>query len=151
MGRFYASADRISGILLFLVGGAAIYGAVRLEIGTLGQPEPGLFPFLAGLAVLILAVLLLIQDARREPSDAEPAPRMRSALMAIGGLAAFVLSLDLLGYVVATALLVAILLFVFEIRRMWVYALAAPLIAIGSYVLFHVLLNLPLPAGALGF
>ena len=134
-----------------LVGGAAVYGAVRLEIGTLGQPEPGLFPFLAGLAVLVLAVLLLIQDLRRGPVDAEAAPRMRSALMAIAGLAAFVLILDVLGYVLATALLVAILLFVFEIRSVWAYALAVPVIALGSYGLFHRLLNLPLPTGPLGF
>ena len=73
------------------------------------------------------------------------------AISVIACLIAFVPALQWLGFLIATALLVAALLAVFGIRRLLPYAIAVPVLAGGSYLLFDRVLGLPLPAGPLGF
>jgi hypothetical protein len=55
-----------------------------------------------------------------------------------------------LGYVLAAAALTAILLIVFGVRGVRAFAIVVPAAALGSYLLFDVLLGIPLPAGPLG-
>ncbi len=150
------SATAIASALLVLIGGAALYGAVRMVIGTPDVPDAGFFPLLAALILVVLAAVLFIDQMRRPTAASaeageETAPSLRAALPVIAGFAAYVPALEWLGFLVATALLVALLLAVFGIRRPLPYAAAVPLIAGGSYLLFHLLLGLPLPVGPAGF
>ncbi len=151
MLRGPASADRLSGIVFGLIGCGAVFGAVSLEIGTPGAPQPGFFPFLAGLALVLLSGVLALRAADGRPSDTEPFGGVGAVLMAVAGLIAFVLTFELVGYVIAAAVLAAILLAVFGIRSIGAFAIVVPAVALGSYVLFDILLGIPLPAGPMGF
>lgn len=143
------SADRISGGMFFLVGLGALIGAVRLQIGSPGEPQPGFFPFLAALGMLVLSVTLIVQDWRGRSSGTEPFSNTRPPLYTLLGLVAFVVIIGPLGYMPAIAVLTIVLLLVLGVRERWKFALLVPLVSIGSFILFDKLLNVPLPAGPL--
>jgi putative tricarboxylic transport membrane protein len=141
------SADRVAGSLFFLLGLAAAIGGVRLDLGTPSEPQPGFYPFLAGILLMGLSVLLIVQDIRGRSDGAEPFLQLKAPLLALAGLVAFVALVRPLGYVPATAMLTVALLHVLEVRRLWVYLLAAIVVPIGTYLLFDRLLSIPLPSG----
>ncbi|HZH52147.1 MAG TPA: tripartite tricarboxylate transporter TctB family protein [Microvirga sp.] len=145
------SPNRIAGGFFLLLALGAIAGAVRLEIGTPSEPQPGFFPFLGGLGLAILSVLLIVQDLRGRGTDGEPFVDTKRPIMAVAGLTAFVLLLDLLGYVLATAALSLALLVILGVRLRWGALLSALGLAAGSYILFDRILDVPLPEGILGF
>jgi len=141
------SADRVAGSLFFLIGLAAAVEGVRLDLGTPSQPQPGFYPFLAGLLLMGLSVLLIVQDFRGRSDGAEPFLQFKAQLLALAGLVGFVTFLRPLGYVPATAILTVILLRVLEVGKWWGYVLAAVVVPIGTYLLFDRLLGIPLPSG----
>jgi putative tricarboxylic transport membrane protein len=148
-------ADTIASALLLILGSAALYGAIDMGIGTPEVPDAGFFPMLAALALAALAAVQLVV-ALRAPTEPQTAtaesppasPYMAPAVIAC--LLAYVPALQWLGFLIATALLVGAILAIFGIRRPLAYALAVPLMAGGSYLLFDLALGLPLPAGPLG-
>jgi putative tricarboxylic transport membrane protein len=147
--RGLMSANKIAGGCFLLLGLGAIAGAVGLTIGTPREPQPGFFPFLAGLGLAILSGLLIVQDLRGRGSEGEPFANVRRPLMAVLALVAFVVLLDPIGYVLATAALAAVLLLVLGGRLSWATAALIALLAAGSYGLFDRLLGVPLPKGVL--
>lgn len=142
-----AWADRIAGSVFFLLGVGAVIGAVRLQIGSPSEPQPGFFPVLGGAALMLLSAILIVQNFRGRSSGAEPFGPLRAPLLALAGLVAFVALLGPLGYVPATATLAVVLLLVFEVRTLWVFALTVPILSVGTYVLFDRMLGIPLPPG----
>ena len=150
------SASIIASALLVILGSAALYGAIDMGIGTPEVPDAGFFPLLASLALAGLGTAQLVGELRR-PAEADEAPTespstsQRMAMSVIASLIAYVPALEWLGFLIATALLVAVLLAIFGVRRLLSYAIAVPVLAGGSYLLFDRVLGLPLPAGPLGF
>ncbi|MFC4173999.1 tripartite tricarboxylate transporter TctB family protein [Microvirga sp. GCM10011540] len=148
--RGLKSGDLVAGGFFLLLGVGAIAGAIRLEIGTPSEPQPGFFPFLGGLGLTILSALLIFQDFRGRSSGGEPFVETRRPVLAILGFVAFVALLDPLGYVLATALLAAVLLLILGVRLGWGSILTVVVLAAGSYLLFDRVLDVPLPEGILG-
>jgi putative tricarboxylic transport membrane protein len=104
----------------------------------------------------ILSILLLV-TARRQPVAAVERRLFsnRKVLIpvgaTIGGLAAYILLLERLGFLLGTGLLTAFLLGVVE-REKWATAvLVAVLNAVGLYVVFRLLLGVSLSKNVLGF
>ena len=122
----------------------------RLQIGNLSEPQPGFFPFVSGLTLMVLSAILLVRDWRGHSYQTEFFGDVRPPLFVLLGLVALVALLAPLGYVAATAILAVILLFVLGVRKVWVFAVAVPPVSVGSYALFDRLLDVPLPAGPLG-
>lgn len=145
--RSPVSANKAAGGFFLLLGLGAIIGAVRLQIGTPREPQPGFFPFLAGVGLAILSGLLIVQDLRGRSSAGEPFADLRRPLLAVLALIAFVVLLDPIGYVLATAALATALLLVLGGRLGWGTATLIIVLAAGSYGLFDRLLNVPLPRG----
>jgi putative tricarboxylic transport membrane protein len=150
------SASTIASALLLILASAALYGAFGMGIGTPDVPGAGFFPLLAALALGVLAAVQLLGEYRRhaqpEAAPAEsPAASQRMAMSVIACLVAYVPTLEWLGFLIATALLVGLLLAVYGIRRPLPYAITVPVLAGGSYLLFDMALGLPLPTGPLGF
>ncbi len=123
--------------------------------GTFG-PGAGFLPFWLGAAMAILSIILLV-NATREPASASgrsPFPTgwaLLPLLETAGALAAFILLLETLGFLVATALLTAFLLRVVE-REPWLTTgLVAVANAAGLYVVFQILLGVSLPKNIFGF
>lgn len=123
--------------------------------GTFG-PGAGFLPFWLGLAMAVLAIILLV-NATREPvlaGGCAPFPtgwKLLPILETICGLAVFILLLETLGFLLSIALLTAFLLRVVE-GEGWGTTL---LVAVGNagalYIIFKVLLGVSLPKNTFGF
>ena len=144
------SRDRASAFVWL---GLAILVAVQsyaLKLGTLHQPGPGFFPFWGAIVLGLLSMVLLVGARSRRVSDSAPGARSWMPLIVAGGLLAYVLLLEPLGFVMVTFLF---LLFLFRlVRRGWlVSGLVALTGTAACYALFQLWLKSQLPRGPLGF
>jgi putative tricarboxylic transport membrane protein len=123
--------------------------------GTFG-PGAGFLPFWLGVAMAILSIILLVNATREsaQASEGSPFPKgqaISAILKTIGGLAAFILLLETLGFLVSIALLTAFLLRCVERVRWLTTATVAVANAIGMYIVFQMLLGVSLPKSIFGF
>lgn len=144
-----AWGDLIGGTVLLAVGVYAIVEGVKLGMGKISDPQPGFFPFWSGVVVAILSALVLIGAVSGHGSKTEPLGSVGKPIIMIIGMAAYVAFLNILGYLIATAVLAVLLLWVLGTRKWPALGLAAFLLAGGSYYLFDRLLNVTLPGGIL--
>jgi len=139
--------DRILGLGALLL--AAFVGAAswRFGLGLTVSPGPGFWPFLVALCIAGLGAALALRPnaAFRAPSGDDS--RWRSLWIALGTLGFFVLALEPLGYPVATSLLLLVQFRWVEGRPWRMSLYAAMTAAIVSFVIFRLLLKVPLPAG----
>jgi len=145
-------ADRI--VALVLLGGAVAFSAVALQFPYRGPngPGSGFLPFWLGVAMTVLAVLLLVQ-AGRAP-DARWVPDRVGLVRLVAVVAStllFVALLPVVGMIPGTALFLIGLLRFLE-RYAWPTAIGVGVGAAGAnYVLFVRWLQVPFPQGWLGF
>lgn len=131
-------------------GAAALYESSKLPFGTVRSPGQGFFPWWTGVALALLALVLLVQALASRSNTAREGSggfAKVSALLLV--LLAYTLLLDSLGYPLCTFLLVLFMLLAIDPQR-WTVALGmAAITAVGSYVLFAIWLGVPLPRGPL--
>jgi putative tricarboxylic transport membrane protein len=149
-------ADQITGVLVLMFSLAVMEGSRRLPPSLTFGPGPGFFPFWLGGAMAVLSVLLIVKASRRPAASlgAPLVPSLRAllpVLLAVGGLAAYILLLERLGFLLGTALLSVFLLGVVERERWPKSVLMAVLNAVVLYVIFHLLLGVSLPRSGFGF
>jgi putative tricarboxylic transport membrane protein len=143
--------DVASALVLLAVALLAWMAARDLPWGTLHQPGAGFFPkslalLLGSLSIVLLARGGLIDTAPVSSLWPEREGRIRVAIM-LAALLAYVLLLEPVGYLIATAGLFLVLLR-WVGRQGWAITLGtAALAAVGSYVLFARWLMVSLPAG----
>lgn len=150
-------ADKIIGLIILAFAGLVIVESMRMPQEG-GNFEPGIrfLPFWLGVIMAVLAALLTA-NAWRKPAE-EAVRRLwpnRQALISIvlllAGLAAYIALLETLGFLVDTLLFNAFLIGV-VMRATWRMTLS---VALGSsvalYVIFKVLLEVPLPKNLFGF
>jgi putative tricarboxylic transport membrane protein len=142
--------DIIGGFILLFVGVWAIIGGMKLHLGKFSEPQPGFFPFWGGVVLAVLSGVLLFQALSGRSKGTEAFGALWRPMIMIIGLIAYVAILNSLGYIIATIVLSIVLLRVLGTKRSWVLALAALIIAFGTYILFDRLLNVTLPGGVLG-
>lgn len=147
---------QIAGLVLLALAVAVVSGALQLRYYTSLGPGPGFFSFWIGIVLAILAVIMVVQTLFQpaERLSADFFPR-RDGWLRMG---AVVLSL-----VVAVVLmerlgfsLTMFAVFVFLLRSLGGYGLATCIAAafgasFGIDYVFVRWLNVPLPAGLLGF
>ena len=150
-------ADKIIGLIMLIFAGLVIEESLRMPQEG-GNFEPGIrfLPFWLGVLMAILSALL-VGSAGRKPAEGD-AKRLwpdRQAAMSIvllvAGLAVYIAFLETLGFLVATLLFNAFLMaVVMKAPRNTTIA-----VAVGSslaiYVIFRVLLEVPLPKNMFGF
>jgi putative tricarboxylic transport membrane protein len=154
MGSQLKKETIISGFWLVF----AVYFAIesqRLGLSTGNRPGPGFFPFGAAVSIAVIAVFRLVKnlrdDSAPEVSAAVGAAEARLVLAVIAGMALYALSLDVLGFLLCTFLLVAFYLRVVAARSWRVTVSFAAAVALGSHLFFAELLNAALPRGVLGW
>jgi putative tricarboxylic transport membrane protein len=140
----------ISGVWLLL----SCYGSIasyKLGLGAGGRPGPGFFPFGAALAIGVIALVRLLRAQREAASAAfaTTASEWRRIACVIGGMLAYALLLDVLGFSICTFLLLAFYLQIVALQR-WTLSLGFALaVALASHLFFDLLLNAQLPRGIL--
>ncbi len=144
--------QRITGIVLLGVAGLVIQQSIFvLRIDDGGQPGSGFLPFglgiiLAGLAVALIAVNLGPDAEKRALWGAGAWVR---PLLSVLLFAAYAAALEKLGYIISVFALVFLWLVVLEHKK-WLRAILPGILsAVGVWLIFGFLLNVPLPLGIL--
>jgi|WetSurSiteA1Bulk_404760.scaffolds.fasta_scaffold115847_2 putative tricarboxylic transport membrane protein len=153
----FRERDVASSLFWTLVGVLFCIGGLHYGIRRSGIPGPGFLPFVTGLILVALSLLLLVSRVWKAPGEADPkgepmpgGQALRRILIVLGALCLYALILEPLGFVL-TAFLFMIVVLRLEPRR-WSFVMPA---AIGTtvffYILFKTLLRVPLPPGILGY
>lgn len=126
----------------------------RLNVGDLHAPGPGFLPFITGLLLGLLALIAFFQALREKPSQGKPSLSFGTYLMKVGLLAgvliAYVLLLNILGFIIGTFLLLLFLFRIMEPLKWRTVILASIITLVVVYLLFDFFLGTRLPKGILG-
>jgi len=149
--------EMITGVVLLALAGAVIADSSKMPSAASFGPGPGFLPFWLGVILAILAAILLVKAWRRAPEEKDKKPLFpgKEAMLAIGlilvAVVAYILLIEVLGYVIDTFLLVLFLMKVVQ-RQKWTLSFATSVgSSAGLFFLFHTLLRITLPTNALGF
>ena len=129
--------------------------ALRLRLGSGNKPGPGFFPFGAAIAVGIIALSRLVKARGEAPSTnmagGSAASETKKILCAVGGLVAYALFLESLGFLLCTFILIALFLKAVA-GRSWLSTLSFALsVTLTAHLIFNVALRAQLPSGVLTF
>ena len=128
--------------------------AYRLNLGALNSPGAGLFPFSAGLVMLLLSLLAILNRGEKGTEEkAAGGERVRwwNIVIIIAAIIVYALSLEKTGFLINSFLFICLLLKVVE-PQSWKTAILGGLIgAIAANVIFNVIFRAQIPSGILGF
>jgi putative tricarboxylic transport membrane protein len=141
--------DILVGIVFLFIATVFTVGGIRLQIGSPTEPQPGFFPFLGGITLIILAGILLFQAWQGKSSGTQAFGKLWGPLILTVGLVAYVAALEIVGYIIATTMLSAIVLRILGTKSFWVMSAISLILGVGSYFIFDALLGVPLPVGVL--
>lgn len=153
----FRDLDVASSVFWAVVGIFFCIGGIHYGLRRSGIPGPGFLPFVTGLILLALSLILLISRLLNRSADAgsmgEPMPRgqaLKRVLQALAGLCFYALAVERLGFAFTTFLFMVAVLWLGP--KKWTFVLPAAFGATAFFFfLFKVLLNVPLPAGILGY
>lgn len=141
-------------LVLFLFAIGYFLYALRYPAGTWSDPGLGLFPRVVG---VLLAVTIVVgylhqrfrRSGRREFASSEDTPGPRAGKWRVAtvafAVAAYVVLAQRIGYVIPAVGLVWVTLWIGRQRPWWQQLIVAVSLTAGSYVLFEMLLGIPLP------
>jgi putative tricarboxylic transport membrane protein len=146
--------DLVSSIFWLAFGAVFAVGGLQLGLVRQGIPGPGSLPFIVGLALIGLSLILLFQVWRSKPAPGEKIflewITFHKFALSLAALVAYALLLKTLGFTLTTFLFLFFVLR-FVGREKWVTAFVFSIsAALVSYTLFTSL-QVNLPAGRLGF
>jgi len=139
--------DRIVGIGAIVLGIALAFLSWRLDLGDWRMPGPGAWPFFLGVALASIGGWLFFRPQPPVGKSFFSTPRWGRLAIGVGTLFGYVLILEPLGYILATAIVLFVQLHWVEDRRWSTSVLTAVLAAVISFWVFGVWLKVLLPAG----
>ena len=146
--------DQRSSLFWLAIGLAIAFYSRKYDLGALSSPGPGFLPFLSGVAMALLALVVFFQQIPKTKDTLKSLwahKKWPAVLIVMASLVVYAILLSFLGFILDTFLLTAFLLRVMEPLG-WKKVLAGAIGAtIGSYAVFHLWLEAQLPAGFLGF
>ncbi len=151
----YARANIIGASVGIALGIAISVAGITYGLVARGMPGPGLFPLVLGVALTVLSVIWLVDPRQRELTTADEdfavADTRARRLIAVTLIASvgFVLLLNPIGYQLAMLVFVGVLLKLVS-QRGWISTVVISVaFAFGSYMLFVLVLGVPLPTAAI--
>jgi hypothetical protein len=138
------------------IGMALCLGALGLGLGTLNSPEPGLFPFLTGLLLILAGLILTLSKVFQHRSRSDPGGRVRgikasrTGIITVALLFVYASLLGLLGFILTTFFFLFGLFKILDPRRSAVPAITSALTVTVCYLVFCVWLRINFPKGILG-
>jgi hypothetical protein len=147
--------DQRSSLFWLAAGLAIAFYSGKYGLGSFSSPGPGFLPFLTGLTIAGLAIVVFLQQfSKRSGEKITDLWRQGSwptVLMVMGALVLYTILFQFLGFLLDTFWLIAFLLRVMEPMG-WKKCLAGAIGAAGgSYIIFQLWLKAQLPVGFLGF
>jgi len=150
-------AEMITGVVLLVLSGLVIWGALQMPPSASFGPGAGFLPFWLGVLLAVLATILFVSAWRRQATDQDNQRIFpgKQALFAIAsvlvGVAVYISLIDTLGYLVDTFLLILFLMKVVE-REKWPLTLTIALVTtVVLFIVFQILLKITLPSNMFGF
>lgn len=144
--------DLISGIFWFALSIFAAIESYRLHLGSWQKPGSGFFPFVAASVLGLLSLLIFLQSSlvreemRKEDNWPNPKGWPKAAIVLIA-LLGYALSVEKLGFIITTFILILLLLKTIE-PQSWLRAIIFSFSgSFLSYLLFCTWLKVPLPSG----
>jgi putative tricarboxylic transport membrane protein len=141
------AVDRILGVGVILTAIPVAAAAWGFGVGSPKSPGAGFWPLMIVAGMAGLGVWLIIHPRRDGVAAGAPESRWGRLWVALGTMAFYVAALDRLGFPLATALLLFAQLRWVEGRPWRSSAWIAVLTTLIAFILFRVLLKVPLPAG----
>jgi putative tricarboxylic transport membrane protein len=145
--------DKCSSLILFLISVYVCIESFRVGLGTLSRPDAGLFPFIQGivLGTLSLIVFLIKGDrfieAFKKTIQTIIRWKWRNSLLVIMALFAYAALLETLGFILSAFLLVFFLYGIVEPKKIHIALITAIFSTLFSYSIFHILIKAHLPKG----
>ncbi len=147
--------DQRSSVVWLVVGLAIAFFSQKYGLGKLSSPGPGFVPFLSGLAIAGLALVVFLrpwtggtQDNLKHLWSGKGWPTM---LKILGALVLYACFLNSLGFLLVTFLMMVYLFRVIKPMGWKMVLGGAFLTAFGSYAVFELWLQAQLPRGIFGF
>jgi putative tricarboxylic transport membrane protein len=150
-------AEMITGIFLLVLSGLVIWEALQMPPSATFGPGPAFLPFWLGVLLAVFATILFISALYRPATEKDnesvfPGKQALFTIMAVlVGLAAYILLIDVLGYLADTFLFIVFLVRIVE-REPWPLTLiVAVATTAGLFITFQILLKITLPSNMFGF
>jgi putative tricarboxylic transport membrane protein len=142
--------DTMSSLVCFGTGLAFLIGSLRFGGIRAAIPNAGFFPFLGGLALMTLSLILLISTIKKKPELKTgkffPQPySWKRLLFLILSLFAYQLTLEYLGFSIANFLFMVLMLRLIEPQKWTMTLMVSFLTTVFSYLLFKSLLKVEFP------
>jgi len=148
--------ERWGSLVWLLLGIIISWGSIRLKLGDFNNPGPGFLPFVTGMILVSLSLLVFLQSGRAG-EKAVPKPflvnrqRAWKATVALIALLVYSIGMDYLGFLVSTTLFLAFLMWAVEPQRWYIVIFGSLLASAASFTIFEILLKSPLPKGIFEF
>ena len=142
-------SDAAGSLFLFLLGVGAITGAIRLKVGSPTEPQPGFFPFLGGLSLIVFSAIIFLKGRTGQSQKKVVFGDVGRPALLLVVMIVLVGVLDRLGYVIGTFIASGLILRILNVKSWRVLLLTSLCLSIGTYILFDKLLGIELPVGIL--
>jgi len=145
--------DRIAGAVLLVFGSVLVFAALKMDLGTPGQPGPGFLPLGTAGLLVALSLAYAFSSFRRAPDGVEsPWPKQNriTLVVVIASLALYCAALAFAGYIPSTFVLMTVLFLVADAGKWMAALIKAALSTAITYAVFEKLLMIQFPAGLFG-
>jgi putative tricarboxylic transport membrane protein len=142
-------SDMLGGLLLFLVGIGAIIGAIQLRVGLPTEPQPGFFPFVGGIVLVILSAIIFVQGWLKSDGERVVFGEVGRPALILAVMVALIAVLERVGYVICTLIASGLILRILSVKSWRVLIITSLCVSMGTYILFDKLLGIDLPVGFL--
>lgn len=143
------TVDRALGVGAILMAIPVAAAAWGFGVGSPKSPGAGFWPLMIAAAMAGLGAWLIVHPSRDGVTDGAPDSRWGRLWIALGTMTFYVAALDRLGFPLATAVLLFAQLRWVEGRPWRASAWIAVVTTFIAFILFRVLLKVPLPAGVI--
>jgi hypothetical protein len=114
-------------------------------VGLPTEPQPGFFPFVAGILLVILSAIIFLQGWFRSDAERVVFGEVGRPALILAVMVAVVAVLDRVGYVISTLIASGLILRILSVKSWRVLIITSLCVSLGTYILFDKLLGIDLP------
>lgn len=145
--------DRYSSLFWILLSVLICYYSYRLGIGTLGNPGSGFIFFYSGIFIGIMSISVFVTSfAKSDESQSGIFANINwmKIILTLSYIFIFAISLERLGFLITTFLLIGLLLRTIESKNIFIVIFVALAASLATYGVFELWLHIRLPKGIFG-